>query len=150
MMELSLPAALVLRLADALAQHPRHEIGGLLVGEYLGGNRFALVDLSVQVSGGTSAHFVRDPRQHEAFLDGFFRRTGNDYQRYNYLGEWHSHIGAPAVPSAEDVASMQSIIATPEVNSDLGVLIVVRFNTPATSIYPRPCSAVMRRQSRLP
>lgn len=128
MMELTLPASLVLRLISALTVHRHHEIGGLLVGEHLGGSRFALVDLSVQVSGGTSAHFVRDPVQHQAFLDDFFRRTGNDYQRYNYLGEWHSHIRAPAVPSAEDVATMQAIIATPEVNSDLGVLIVVRLD----------------------
>jgi hypothetical protein len=73
------------------------EIGGVLVGEHVEGETFRLVDFSVQREGGDASHFIRDPAQHEVFLQAFFERTGHDYARYNYLGEWHSQHKLPVV-----------------------------------------------------
>lgn len=42
--------------------------------------RIRLIAFSVQVRGGTVAHFERDPAHHKALID-FFVRTGKDYQR---------------------------------------------------------------------
>ncbi|WP_425610904.1 Mov34/MPN/PAD-1 family protein [Xanthomonas campestris] len=102
------------------------EIGGVLVGEHLGAGRFQVADVSVQRHGGSRTYFKRDPEIHRAFISEFYRRTGCDYARFNYLGEWHSHPSCPAIPSAHDLYSMQSIVEQPEVNVDFALLLVVR------------------------
>ncbi len=104
----------------------RREIGGVLVGERLGGDLFRIADASVQRGGGTNMTFERDPAQHRLFLDNFFARTGHDYARFNYLGEWHSHPNAIALPSGTDVRSMMEIVCDPEVNAAFAALLIVR------------------------
>jgi [CysO sulfur-carrier protein]-S-L-cysteine hydrolase len=124
-MKLLLPAKIVKRLRRELRGR-RHEIGGVLVGENVAPDTFRLVDISVQHSGGTVAHFVRDPEHHREFLANFFARTGNDYKRFNYIGEWHSHPAFEAVPSGEDIVSMFEIIEDPVVGVNFAILIVAR------------------------
>ena len=85
-MKLLLPQAIIDRLRRELHGRDR-EIGGVLVGEHVSEDIFRVVDLSVQISGGTGAHFVRDPELAKAFLEEFFTHTGHDYQRLNYIGE---------------------------------------------------------------
>ena len=111
---------------DELRAAGRREIGGVLVGERLGGDLFRIADASVQHGGGTSMTFERDPEQHRLFLENFFARTGHDYARFNYLGEWHSHPSNIALPSGTDVRSMMEIVCDPEVNAAFAVLLVVR------------------------
>jgi [CysO sulfur-carrier protein]-S-L-cysteine hydrolase len=124
-MKLLLPLAIVERLRRELRGRSR-EIGGVLVGEHVEAETFRLVDLSVQISGGTTAHFIRDHVQAQAFLDEFFRRTGQNYQRYNYIGEWHSHPRFMPLPSAEDRDSMEDLISDPETGVAFLVLIIAR------------------------
>ncbi|SEO46217.1 JAB domain-containing protein [Luteibacter sp. UNC138MFCol5.1] len=114
------------KLRSALQRTRSHEVGGVLVGQHLSADLFAVLDLSVQVTEGTRDHFVRDPSQHRAFLDAFFERTGHDYARFNYLGEWHSHIHVAAIASGPDIATMQAIVADPAVNAAMAVLVVAR------------------------
>jgi integrative and conjugative element protein (TIGR02256 family) len=104
------------------------EIGGVLVGEYLGAETFRIVDLSVQRTGGEANHFVRDPEQHRQFLSEFFERTGHDYARYNYFGEWHSHPTAPALPSNTDISTMDGIVGDPDVGAAFAVLLIARLH----------------------
>lgn len=104
----------------------RREIGGVLVGERLDGDLFRIADLSVQRDGGSSITFERDPVQHRAFLDDFFARTGYDFQRFNYFGEWHSHPNVLAVPSCKDVQSMYDIVCDDAVNAAFAVLMIAR------------------------
>lgn len=125
-MRLSIAEAAITALSQALARTPNREIGGVLVGEHRGDDHFVILDLSVQVTEGTRDHFVRDPAQHQPFLDAFFARTGHDYTRFNYLGEWHSHVRVAAVPSGEDIATMQALVANPATNAALAVLLVAR------------------------
>src|SRR5262249_15377301 len=110
-MHLLLPLRILDRLQRELRKGGRLEIGGLLMGEHVAGETFRLVDFSVQHSGGSAVHFVRDPAEHQTQLDGFFARTAADFTRFNYLGEWHSHPSFEPLPSPEDVATMHSIVA---------------------------------------
>ena len=125
-MKLILPAALVENLKQELRRAGSREIGGVMVGEYLGDETFQLADISVQRSGGSRAHFERDLAHSTAFLKEFFARTGHDYGRFNYLGEWHSHPLFAAMPSGQDLATMREIVEDPNVGANFAVLLIVR------------------------
>lgn len=96
------------------------------MGEHVRDDVFRVVDISVQRSGGSQLRFVRDPFSHAAQLDAFFARTGNDFNRFNYLGEWHSHPRFDPAPSSIDCDSMQSIVNDPDVGVNFLVLLVVK------------------------
>lgn len=98
----------------------------MLVGEHQDEHRFRLVDLSVQRAGGTHGGFDRRPDRHRAFLDDFFRRTGGAFERFNYLGEWHSHPSFSVNPSAIDLAQMQAIVEEEGAARLFAILLVVR------------------------
>lgn len=121
-----LPEAIAKRFHSALEAGGAQEIGGLLMGEHLGGETFRLVDISVQTLKGTHSTFERDPEQHRAQLVEFFDRTGADYTRFNYLGEWHSHPSFAPLPSGKDMRTMRSIVSDPDVGVNFAVLIIVR------------------------
>ena len=113
-------------LAAHLAKAGAREIGGVLVGEHLSENVFRLVDLSFQESPGTESCFVRRPEEHERFFADFFERTGRDFERFNYIGEWHSHPSFDAWPSRVDHTQMQDIVED-DVSAPLfSVLVVTR------------------------
>ena len=125
-MKLLLPKQVLDRLEAEMRKGRRIEIGGLLLGEHVGGDTFRLVDITVQQSGGSPVHFVRDPAEHQAQLDAFFAKTGADYTRFNYLGEWHTHPSFEPLPSGTDIATMQSIVENPAVNVNFLVLVIAR------------------------
>ena len=123
-MHLLLPRPILLRLERELKRARRREIGGLLLGEHVSGETFRLVEITVQRSGGSAVHFIRDPGRHQAQLDEFFGRTGADYTKFNYLGEWHSHPSFEPLPSGTDISTMQSIVEDPEVGVNFLVLLI--------------------------
>lgn len=125
-MQLLLPAEPLIRLESELKRGGRQEIGGLLMGEHINGESFRLADFTVQHEGGSRSHFVRDPAQHKEQLDAFFARTGHDYGRFNYLGEWHSHPSFEPLPSATDMVSMQKLVEDPATGVHFLVLLIVR------------------------
>jgi proteasome lid subunit RPN8/RPN11 len=125
-MHLVLTQPVLQRLQIELRQARRCEIGGLLLGEHLGGETFRLVDVTIQRSGGSAVHFVRDPALNREQLEDFFRRTGADYTRFNYLGEWHSHPSFEPLPSKQDIETMQSIVEDAAVGVNFLVLLIVR------------------------
>jgi proteasome lid subunit RPN8/RPN11 len=83
------------------------EIGGILMGEEIGDQEFQIVDFSVDSSSGTRVQFVR---HHDEALSAFFERTGGEYGRFNYLGEWHSHPSFNVHPSLQDMLAMQDLV----------------------------------------
>lgn len=125
-MRLHLPPDLLLKLRHELRRAGAREIGGVLVGEHVGEAEFRVVDLSVQRSGGDTSCFVRRPEQHAGFLREFFARTGETFERFNYLGEWHSHPNFPVQPSATDLNQMQQIVTEGTSAPLFAVLLVVR------------------------
>ncbi|WP_339930672.1 Mov34/MPN/PAD-1 family protein [uncultured Brevundimonas sp.] len=126
MLNLEIPPDLVVKLERELIRARQREIGGVLVGEHRGRNSFRIVDLSVQRHGGDAACFVRQPAHHKRFLDAFFARTGDDYMRCNYLGEWHSHPSFSLDPSGTDCLQMLKIVTDGPDAPPFAVLLIVR------------------------
>jgi integrative and conjugative element protein (TIGR02256 family) len=128
-MQLLLAPQIIKRLKRELRRAGRQEIGGLLMGEHLRDEIFRVVDISVQRAGGSDACFIRDPSDHKVQLEKFFAQTGNDYARFNYLGEWHSHPSFDAIPSSTDVQTMQSIVDDPDVGANFLVLLIPKLGS---------------------
>lgn len=95
------------------------------MGEHVSAGVFRIRDLTVQRRG-TLASFVREVGAALAPLRRFFRETGQDYVRYNYLGEWHSHPSFTTEPSHKDSESMWRLVEDPAVGANFAVLLVVR------------------------
>jgi len=125
-MQILLPPQVTKRLNRELCRSGNREIGGLLFGEHLRDELFRVVEISVQRSGGSRSCFIRNPKKHQAQLQEFFARTGKNYSRFNYLGEWHSHPGFEPVPSLTDIRTMQSIVDDPGVGVNFLVLLIAK------------------------
>lgn len=123
-MKLIFPAGIVDLLKSELRRAGNREIGGVLVGEQLAGESFRIADVSVQRNGGSTSHFVRDAAENWQFLEKFFTKTDNDYRRFNYLGEWHSHPSFEPLPSGPDIRTMRDIVGDPRVGVDFAVLVI--------------------------
>lgn len=125
-MKLLLPQRVIKRLKRKLRGRI-NEVGGVMVGEHVAAaDTFRIVDISFQKRGGTIAHFVRDPAHHKVFLAEFFKKTGYDYKRFNYIGEWHSHPTFDPLPSGEDFVTMYDIVEDPDVGVNFAILIIAR------------------------
>ena len=124
-MRIDLPKDLRKRLRQAVRRAGKNEIGGVLMAEQLEPGHFRLVDFTVDGQTGSAAHFVRSVEDHQAALSDFFARTGSDFTRFNYLGEWHSHPNHVPLPSLEDMGSMQSLVHG-ERDIPFAILMVVR------------------------
>lgn len=145
MIEIVLSKRCVTKLKRELKRAGTKEIGGVLAGQDLGDGRFLVLDLSVQRDGSFS-HFRRSSPKHHRFMQQFFERTGHDYQRFNYLGEWHSHPSFPALPSQTDFSQMQKLIEERDQNAQFLVLLVVKM---PKSIIEASAYAFRRSQSPL-
>lgn len=101
------------------------EVGGVLMAEQLNPGEFRIVDFSLDPASGGTAHFVRSPQHLSIALDTFFEKTGHDYSRYNYLGEWHSHPNHQPIPSSVDIDSMFQLLME-ERNIPFAILLIVK------------------------
>jgi len=115
------------KLRTALRVAGGREIGGLLMGEQIAPGHFRIVDLSIDSETGGPAHFVRSPKVHTEALSAFFHETGHQYDRFNYLGEWHSHPRFSVTPSAQDIASMIDLVEG-ERGIEFAMLLIVRLH----------------------
>jgi hypothetical protein len=125
-MKIALAPEIETRLRRALHQAGRREIGGMLFAEQLAPAYFRLMDFSLDSHSGSHTHFQRDPAAHERALNEFFERTGRDFSRFNYLGEWHSHPSFTVSPSLEDIATMQSLVHNNTGTISFALLLIVR------------------------
>ena len=125
-MKIHLPADIQKRLIPALEKAGGHEIGGVLMGEHIDAAEFRIVDLTIQEQFGSVAFFIRLVADIVKPLKGFFKRTGYNYRKFNYLGEWHSHPSFPPVPSQQDIQSMQDIVTDSDTGANFAILLIVR------------------------
>jgi proteasome lid subunit RPN8/RPN11 len=125
-MQLLLTPKVVKRLQRELSRAGSREIGGLLLSEHVRDEIFRVIEITVQHTGGSHVGFMRYPQQHSEQLQSFFLRTGHDYTRFNYLGEWHSHPCFEPTPSTVDLHSMQAMVSDPAVGANFLVLMIVR------------------------
>ncbi len=141
-MKIVVPIVIQHRIISALEKAGNHEIGGIIMGEHVGTDEFRICDLTIQTRGGTLLSFIRLVSSAVTALKKFFEKTNQDYTRFNYLGEWHSHPSFDTVPSRNDVHSMSEIINDREVSANFVVLIIVKLNKcrslegSATAFYP--------------
>lgn len=125
-MQIALPSSVRKKICSELSLSGRRETGGLLLAEQLDDQgRFRVVDVTVDPSGGESAYFERRPELHAQALQDFFEKNRNDFGRFNYLGEWHSHPTFPVEPSLTDIRTMQAMVEDVG-NIDFSVLMIVR------------------------
>ncbi|KIQ03284.1 MULTISPECIES: Mov34/MPN/PAD-1 family protein [Pseudomonas] len=115
------------KLRRALRAAGSREIGGVLMGEQIAPGHFRVVDLSIDSETGGRAHFVRSSEAHADALSAFFRETGHQYDRFNYLGEWHSHPRFSVTPSTQDITSMIDLVEG-ERGIEFAVLLIVRLH----------------------
>ena len=59
-------------------------------------------------------------------LKRFFWRTGYNYRKFNYLGEWHSHPSFRPTPSRQDTQSMLEIVTDSDTGANFAILLIVR------------------------
>lgn len=129
-MKILLPDRIEQRLTIALKKAGNQEIGGILMGEHVADAIYRVQDLTIQCRGGTWVSFVRVIQDTLGPLRRFFHRTGHNFTRFNYLGEWHSHPSFSLQPSRLDHEAMWEIVGDPEVGANFVVLMIVRV-TPA-------------------
>ena len=103
------------------------EIGGILMAEQIGNGEFRLVEFSVDRKTGTDGRFTRNEMHHVPALKEFFARHDNNYSKYNYLGEWHSHPSYSVHPSAQDIATMVKLVNSPG-DTKFATLMIVRLD----------------------
>ena len=125
-MKIHLPADIQKRLIRVLEKAGPHEIGGVLMGEHIDEAEFCVVDLTIQEQSGSVAFFIRLVADIVQPLKEFFKRTGYNYRKFNYLGEWHSHPSFPPVPSEKDIQSMQEIVTASDTGANFAILLIVR------------------------
>ena len=126
MLTLNLPRDLVEDLCRELEIAERREIGGILMGEQLAPSHFRVTEMTFQRHGGMFARFVRNARLALVALQQFFTRTGHRYQRYNYLGEWHSHPSFEPRPSDTDHVSMIDVACHQNTGANFVLLLITR------------------------
>lgn len=124
-MKVRFPKILHKRMVKALAKAGRREIGGVLMAEQIEPGTFVVVDFSIDSVTGSAAHFVRSVDHHAKVLKEFYEKTGDDYRRFNYLGEWHSHPNHLPLPSSVDISSMEQLIHS-ERNIPFAMLLIVK------------------------
>jgi len=110
---------------QALLQAGSRECGGVMMGEHIGINHFAVRRITVQKPGGVVS-FVRSMRGVVKSINRFLWANGNDFRRFNYLGEWHSHPLFGVQPSSQDDATMRDLVTNREVGANFLVLLIVR------------------------
>jgi integrative and conjugative element protein (TIGR02256 family) len=101
------------------------ETGGMLFAENVSPDTFRVLEATTSPAG-RIASFVRILSDGVARLEAFFRKTRRSYERFNYLGEWHSHPSFALAPSETDSRTMQGIVDDPVTRALFVVLIIVK------------------------
>lgn len=125
MLTLALTPEVQESIVAALERAQEREIGGVLMAEHTGNNHFTIRELTIHRRGAV-ASFVRHIGEAIRGIRRFFQRTGHEYTKFNYLGEWHSHPLFPAEPSLRDDTSMREIVEDPSVGATFVVLLVLK------------------------
>jgi proteasome lid subunit RPN8/RPN11 len=127
MIDVVLTDRCVRKLKRELRSAKSNEIGGVLAAEQVADGHFVVRDLSVQREG-SPTRFVRDPVKARVFMRRFHLRMANQPERFNYLGEWHSHPSFLALPSVSDLVQMQALIEERDQASSFLVLMIVKLD----------------------
>lgn len=115
----------MLRLAR---KHAPVEAGTALVGTYSDDGHIATVAGLAPMtpdSRGSRFSFHRGVSGLGGFLRRLFRLSGG---RTHYVGEWHSHVGGPPVPSPTDEQNMMEIAGDPRARCPECICVILGLN----------------------
>lgn len=111
-MKLRIAKEMIERWAADLKRAGAKEIGGVLFGEKIAEGEFRIVEARRQrFWGGTRTTFNRRGNWARKEILALHEKVGGDPERFNYLGEWHSHPHAPVHPSLQDEITMYELVA---------------------------------------
>lgn len=127
MLRITVPPEIQWKLHMALRKAGARECGGVLMGEHVGVNHFAVRALDIQRPGAI-ASFMRSVAGAVRTIRAFCLSKGNDFRRFNYLGEWHSHPLFSVQPSSRDHATMRELATDTQVGANFVVLLIFRLN----------------------
>jgi hypothetical protein len=85
-MQLLLPLSIRRELSLNLVKGGTREIGGVLMGQNVSPNVFRVVEITCQHHGGSFAYFLRSIVDIVMPLKWFFKKTNNQFLKFNYLG----------------------------------------------------------------
>lgn len=125
MLRITVPVDVQATLRRALVKSGSRECGGVLMGEHIGANHFAVRELTVQKPGAI-ASFVRSLTGVVNAIKDYYRANGNNFTRFNYLGEWHTHPLFSVQPSGQDHATMRELAMDVSVGANFVVLLIFR------------------------
>lgn len=123
MLTISIPFEIQQQLIHALTKSGSYECGGVLMGEHIGINHFRVHSLTIQKNG-TISSFIRGIADAIKAIRLFHQSKKNNYQKFNYLGEWHSHPLFSVQPSNKDHHTMRELISDPKVGANFVVLLI--------------------------
>lgn len=120
------------RWASELSGAGHKEIGGVLFGEQIAEGDFRIIEATRQrfVAGRATTFKRRGLVARKEILD-LHKKFGDNPERFNYLGEWHSHPNAPIVPSLQDESTMYELLADQSEAVNFLVLIILRLDPEA-------------------
>lgn len=127
MLRITVPPDVQSKLHIALRKAGARECGGVLMGAHVGVNHFAVRALDIQRPGAI-ASFMRSVAGAAQAIRAFCHSKGNDFRRFNYLGEWHSHPLFSVQPSSRDHATMRELATDVQVGANFVVLLIFRLN----------------------
>lgn len=127
MLRVTVPADIQAKLHLALKKAGARECGGVLMGEHVGMNHFVVRALEIQRAGAI-ASFVRSAAGAARAIKAFCLANGNDFRRFNYLGEWHTHPLFSVQPSSHDHATMRELAMDAKVGANFFVLLIFRLD----------------------
>lgn len=131
-MKLRIPKTTIDRWASDLKAAGHREFGGVLFGEQIAEGDFRIVEATHQrFWGGTPTTFNRRGGTARKEILRLHEKTGGNPERFNYLGEWHSHPNAPTVPSLQDEITMYELLADQAGAVNFLILILVRLEVDA-------------------
>lgn len=125
MLTIRLPREVTAIVSDACRNARRRETGGMLFGEHVAEDAFRVVEATV-AGKGSFASFLRALASGLARLEACFARTKHEYQRFNYLGEWHSHPSFALYPSGTDDETMFNIVNDSRTSARFAVSLIVK------------------------
>lgn len=99
-----------------------NETGGILLGE-VHANGIAQVRVAGEAGPRATrrpTYFLRDLEHARHLADKAFIRDGSVW-----IGEWHTHLHVPAVPSAQDLHTYQQLLSDPDLDFDVVISIIV-------------------------
>ena len=124
-MKIRIPHEIALKIKEELKKACDKEVGGILMGEHVEKDEFKIYDVTIQKTGGF-AFFERVLSDILEPLKKFFIKTNQNYRKYNYLGEWHSHPSFMPLPSQQDHLTMVDMINDDSVGANFVVLIILK------------------------